>query len=278
MKTVRNKEVIYMLLENKRIIVTGGLTGIGRGTVIACARHGGTVISMSRKSPDHPEVNKLLDEAKALGQGSVSYMQCDVTDREMVFRVFDEAAAQMGGLDGLINSAAKSQDANVTLENCSTETALDLFTTNVLGMFNTNQAALKYMKEGGGGSIVDFGSWAGIIGLVEDAVYGTMKGAVAAYVRNAALEWGKYKIRVNNNCPSTSETEQAEYFHSLIPPEDLEAYAAKLRARIPLNIGTKWGTPTLQMCADTNVFLVSDLSAGITGQIISVDGGILFSR
>jgi len=272
------KGVVKMLLKNKRIIVTGGMTGIGRGSVIACAKHGAAVVSMSRKSPTHPDVGKLLNEANSLGRGSVSYMQCDVTDRDMVFRVFDEAAAQMGGLDGLIHSAAKTQDANVTLENCSNETALDLFTTNVLGMFNTNQAALKHMKAGSGGSIVDFGSYAGITGLVQDAIYGTMKGAVAAFVRNAALEWGKYKVRVNNNCPATSETEQAEYFHSLLKPEEVESYAAKLRASVPLDIGTKWGTPTLEMCTDSNVFLVSDLSAGITGQIISVDGGVVFSR
>jgi NAD(P)-dependent dehydrogenase (short-subunit alcohol dehydrogenase family) len=267
-----------MLLEKKRVIVTGGMTGIGRGTVIACAKNGATVISMSRKTPDHPDVKQLLGEAKALGKGSVSYMRCDVTDHDMVFRIFDEAVAKLGGLDGLIHSAAKSQESNVSLEECPPETTLDLFKTNVLGMFNTNQAALRHMKKAGSGSIVDFGSWAGIIGLLNDTVYGTMKGAVAAFVRNAALEWGKYGVRINNHCPATSETEQAEYFHSLMDPEEMEIYAEKLRARVPLKINTKWGTPTLEMVADTNVFLVSDLSSGITGQIISVDGGIMFTR
>jgi NAD(P)-dependent dehydrogenase (short-subunit alcohol dehydrogenase family) len=92
------------------------------------------------------------------------------------------------------------------------------------------------------------------------------------------MEWGKYGVRINNHCPATSETELAEHFHNLLPPDELEVYAAGLRARVPLKIDTKYGTPTLKMVADTNVFLVSDLSAGITGQIISCDGGVMFTR
>jgi len=204
-------------------------------------------------------------------------MQCDVSDRDMVFRVFDEAVAHMGGLDGLVHSAAKPQGPELKLENCTPKDVQEHFETNVGGLFWTNQAALKHMKEKGG-SIVDFASYAGVLGMIGDAIYGTMKGAVCSFVRNAALEWGKYKIRVNNHCPATSETELAEHFHNLLEPEEREVYAAQLRARVPLDVGTKWGTPTLQMVADTNVFLISDLSAGITGQIISCDGGIMFTR
>jgi NAD(P)-dependent dehydrogenase (short-subunit alcohol dehydrogenase family) len=232
---------------------------------------------MSRKPADHPDAAKLLNEVKANGKGTAYYMQCDVTNRDMVFRVFDEAVAKMGGLDGLVNCAALPQDPSLTLENCTKEDAQKFFESHILGTFWTNQAALKHMKEKGG-SIVDFASYAGVLGLLGDAVYGVMKGGICSFVRNAAMEWGKYGVRINNHCPATSETELAEHFHNLLPPDELEVYAAGLRARVPLKIDTKYGTPTLKMISDTNVFLVSDLSAGITGQIISCDGGVMFTR
>src|ERR1700736_5589199 len=94
-----------MLLEGKRIIVTGGLTGIGKATVLAMAREGAQVVSMSRAEPTEERGAAVVDAAHKLGKGPVTHVQCDVTKRNVVNAAFAEAISLMGGLDALVNSA-----------------------------------------------------------------------------------------------------------------------------------------------------------------------------
>ena len=94
-----------MLLEGKRIIVTGGITGIGKATVLAMAREGAQVVSMSRAEPTEERVAEVVEAANELGKHPVAHVQCDVTKRDVVNAAFGQAISLMDGLDALVNSA-----------------------------------------------------------------------------------------------------------------------------------------------------------------------------
>lgn len=260
-----------LLLEDKCIIITGALTGIGRETVKMATEYGAKVVSTSRRGPEDPSAIKLIEECKD-NPGSVVHMKCDVTNKEEVNRVFAEAVKIMGKLDCLLNCAGTAQQPG-PVEEYPEEAFREQFEVHVMGTLFTNQAAFPYMKENGGGSIVDFGSWAGTQGLAGDFAYGTMKGAVAAFVRNVALEWGKYNIRVNNACPS-AWTEIADAAFAHYTEEQLAEVKAWLRSISPLN----GRMPTAREASGMNIFLASDLSCAVTGQIMAADNGQVFVR
>lgn len=92
-----------MLLKGKRIIVTGGATGIGEATVLACAREGAVIASMSRRPPTDEKAKKVVEAAKKDGPGPIMHMQLDVRNQDEVNSVFEKAVAWMGGLDVLVN-------------------------------------------------------------------------------------------------------------------------------------------------------------------------------
>jgi 3-oxoacyl-[acyl-carrier protein] reductase len=259
-----------MLLENKRIIVTGGLTGIGKATVLACAKHGATVVSMSRKAPTDPSAVEMLEQARAIGSGSVSHLASDVSVQEDVDRAFDEAAAQMGGLDAMVNCAGDELESPA--DEMTAAPMQQLFDVNVLGTAFTDAAAFRHMKDSGG-SIINYGSYVGVVGLPGVAAYAASKGAVSAYSRSIAMEWGQYGIRVNVVCPVVM-TELYEKGFGLMPPERRAQMEAYFAASIPL--GGKPGKA--EDSANLNVFLASDMSSFIHGQLIGVDGGMMMPR
>ena len=259
-----------MLLEGKRVIVTGGLTGIGKATVLACASHGATVVSMSRKEPAHPSAVAMLEEAQAIGVGSVSHMAVDITDQSMVFEVFDAAVAQMGGVDVLIHCAGLEQ--NIPAELLTRADVQEMIDIHLMGTIFTNQAVFKYMRETGG-SIVNHASIAGVEGQPNMPAYSAAKGAVIGFSRNIAKDWAKYMIRVNMACPAVMTPLVQDYVDSL-NPEAKAVWDAWLAATVPL--GGALGDP--KDAADVNVFLASDLSRFVHGQLVPVDGGMFFTR
>src|SRR6516165_9575240 len=88
-----DRQDTHMLLQGKRVIVTGGASGIGRATVLACAREGASVVSLSTAAPERSRVRALMAEVEALGAGRMTHLQVDVSDKDAVDRGFDEAAA-----------------------------------------------------------------------------------------------------------------------------------------------------------------------------------------
>ena len=259
-----------MLLKGKRIIVTGGVTGIGKATVLAMVREGAAVVSVSRAAPDSERAIKVIEAAKKLGAGPVAHMQLDITKQNDVNSVFDEAVAFMGGLDAIVNSAGTEQQKPT--EDLVEKDLRDQFEVHVLGTAFTNSAAFRHMKSKGG-SIINYASYAGVGGMPMMAAYGAAKAGVILYTRVVAKEWGMFNIRANVVCPAVM-SEMAEVWYAEMSPERLAEIEAWKKSVIPL--GGELGKA--DDAANLNVFLASDMSSYMTGQLIGVDGGMMMGR
>jgi NAD(P)-dependent dehydrogenase (short-subunit alcohol dehydrogenase family) len=253
-----------MQLQGKRIIITGGASGIGEATVRACAREGASVVALD--IADEPGAT-VAASAATLGPHPVKFMHCDISDRGQVDGVFDQAATLMGGLDALIHMAGNHcQKPADEL----TEEDLDLVhRVHVKGTVFTNQAAFRAMKAKGG-SIVNAGSMAGVRGFPGNAAYCEAKGAVLAWTRSVAQEWARARIRVNAICPMVM-TAMAQQWLDEMAAESRKNIDAFLRRSIPL--GGWYGAA--DDAANLNLFLASDASGFITGQTLAVDGGMM---
>ena len=250
-----------MLLQGKRIVVTGGASGIAAATVRAYAREGATVWSLDVAD------DKGRAVASAAG-AAVTYRHCDIAHRDEVFAAIDEAARAMGGLDVLANVAAVERG---TPAEDIPDAEWDLiFNVNVKGTLYTNQAAFRHLKDHGG-VIVNFGSGAGIRGQRGSAHYSASKAAVMSWTRTVAQEWSKYGIRVNSVVPAIW-TQMYDEYRSRMSEQERAIHDMAMAHVIPL--GGKLGDPDRD-AAPVMVFLASDASRFITGQAIPVDGGMV---
>jgi NAD(P)-dependent dehydrogenase (short-subunit alcohol dehydrogenase family) len=266
------------LLAGRRVIVTGGSNGIGAACVAAFAREGARVVSV--------DIDDARGKAVSQAAGSLaSYLHCDVTRRAEVTRVFEHAAQELGGLDVLIHTAGI--EAAMPAERITDEEWDRVFDIHVRGTLHTNQVAFELIrgtiaassvgapKPGSGavarGRIVNFGSGAGIRGQKGSAHYSAAKGAVMAWTRTVAQEWGPHGITVNAVVPA-AWTGQYESHRARMAPEQLAAHDAQMARTIPL--GGKLGD-ALHDIAPAVVFLASDASHFMSGQCVAIDGGMV---
>jgi 3-oxoacyl-[acyl-carrier protein] reductase len=260
-----------MVLEGKRIIVTGGSMGIGGAAVRSFVAEGATVVAMAR-GKDVGEA--LVDDANTRGLGHATFMSCDVSSRSQVDKAFRTAAETMGGLDVLIHAAGIHISCQAI--DINEETFDILMHVNVLGTIFTNQAAYRLMYDNGG-AIVNFGSEGGISGDRNpgiNAAYGIGKSAVHSWTRHVARDWAPRRIRTNAVLPYMW-TPQYEAYRAEMTPEALARHDADTARQVPL--GGKFGDPEKDL-APVLVFLASDASHYISGQMIPVDGGLLTVR
>jgi NAD(P)-dependent dehydrogenase (short-subunit alcohol dehydrogenase family) len=250
-----------MQLAGKRIVVTGGASGIAAATVRAYAREGATVWSLDVAD------DKGAAVAAAAGP-SVTYCHCDIARRDEVFATIDRAAAAMGGLDVLANVAAVERG---TPAEDIPDAEWDLvFAVNVKGTVYTNQAAFRHLRERGG-AVINFGSGAGIRGQRGSAHYSASKAAVMAWTRTVAQEWARHAIRVNSVVPAIWTPMYDEYRRRM-SEQERAIHDMAMAHVVPL--GGKLGDPDRD-AAPVMVFLASDASRFITGQAVVVDGGMV---
>ena len=252
-------------LENRRIIVTGGASGIGASVVRAYVAEGAQVASLDILDDAGAEIARA---ASAKGPGSARYWHCDVSRRSETDRAVDEAVAVLGGLDALANIAGVERTAPA--ESIDDDHWDLMFEVNARGTFHTNQAAFRHMKDGGG-QIVNFGSGAGIQGMRGGAAYSAAKGAVLAWSRTAAKEWGRYGITVNAMAPAIW-TPMYDAHRARMTKDELAAHDEAKRSAVL--IGGRLGDPDRDF-APVMVFLVSEGARFITGQTLPVNGGSL---
>lgn len=249
-------------IDGLRIVVTGGASGMGEAMVKDFARHGARVVSL--------DITDGAGQAIA-AQAGAAYVHCDVSDQASVEAAFAEATGQLGGLDVLVHAAGIAPGApaeEITLSGWE-----KVFAVNARGTFLTNQAAFAHLRDGGG-RIINFASAAGISGQPNKAHYSATKGAVIAWTRTVAKEWGQYGITVNCIAPAI-ETPMYLKTRSLMSAEALAALDAKLAADMP--IGGKLGDPDRDL-APVLRFLAGPGSRFITGQIFAIDGGLTMVR
>ena len=253
-----------MELEGKRIIVTGSARGMGAATVRAYVKAGAQVVGMDVLDEQGRAVSA---EASAQGPGSAGYLHVDVSSQASVEQAFGDAVAQLGGLDGLAHPAAIHRASNAG--EVSVEDWDLMFAINVRGTMLTNQVAHRHMKASGGGSIINFGSISGQRPEPTAAAYSTAKGAVHSWTRTAAGTWGADNIRVNAILPAMATP---MYYEALSKASDAQREANSRLNLSTIYMGGKYGDPDKDL-GPVMVFLASDASWFITGQLIAVDGG-----
>jgi NAD(P)-dependent dehydrogenase (short-subunit alcohol dehydrogenase family) len=242
-------------LQDKRIIVTGGAGGIGNAAVNLLSGMGARVACTYNSS------------VPAVPPGVLA-LRCNIANRDEVHSVFGQLVAQLGGLDALVHAAGVHHSKPAELvDDQDWDHALDL---NGKATAWCNQAAFLHMRESGG-SIINMGSVEGVRGFAGNACYAASRGAVMAWTRSVALEWGRHKVRVNCVAPAI-HTEIFERQRQQMDAATLGMVDAHIAASIPL--GGKMGDP-LQDLAPVLAFLASDDARFITGQVLAVDGGLM---
>jgi NAD(P)-dependent dehydrogenase (short-subunit alcohol dehydrogenase family) len=251
-------------LAGKRIIITGAASGMGAAMVTAFADAGANVVGFYRhRTPD--EIRRQLGRA-TLPQ--VQFLQCDVASRQEVTAAIPHAVALLGGLDVLVNAAGIAPGAPA--EEITEAAWEEVFAVNARGTFLTNQAVFPYLRAAGG-KIINFASATGVNGQAGKAHYAASKGAVLAWTRSIAREWGKYGIAVNAIAPAIW-TPMYDTTRAGMTPAQLANHDAEMAKMIPL--GGKLGDPQRDFTAYMT-FLAGDGANFITGQTIKIDGGLL---
>lgn len=245
------------LLKGKTALVTGASKGIGRSIALKYAEQGANVAFTYLSSVEQGQA--LEAELAAKGVKAKGY-RSDASDFAQAEKLINDVVAEFGTLDILINNAGITQD---TLLLRMSEAQWDkVINVNLKSCFNTVKAATKPMMKQKGGSIINMTSVVGLKGNAGQANYAASKAGIIGFTKSVALELGSRGIRSNAVAPGFIETEMT----AVLDPKTVQSW----RDAIPLKRG---GKP--EDVADACVFLGSDLSTYITGQVIQVDGGML---
>jgi NAD(P)-dependent dehydrogenase (short-subunit alcohol dehydrogenase family) len=248
---------IYPSLQSRRVLITGGATGIGEAFVASFAAQGAQVAFLDIQDE---AAESLVDRITAAGHPAPLYRHCDLTDITAAQQAVEETVSQLGGLDVLLNNAANDQRHSV--ESVTPELWDRLIAVNLRHQFFVTQSALPALKASGSASIINMSSIAWMIPGVNMPVYITAKAAVVGFTKTLAHEVGKDNVRVNCILPGAIVTEKQE--RTVLTPE--------FRAEVLANQAIK-----RLLVADDVVrlalFLAADDSSAISAQGYIVDGG-----
>lgn len=247
-------------LSGRVAIVTGGGGGIGRPMAVALAVAGAEVFVAGRKSTPLYETCQQM----AAGPGRGHVLALDVTTPSEIARAFDGVVERTGRLDILVNAAGgQLREAAFDIDEAGWDR---LMAVNLKGVFFACQAAARHMRRAGRGRIVNLSSLTGEIGLPRLAAYGASKGGVNQLTRALAVEWAEHGITVNAIGPGRIRTPMTEDVFS--NPATAESFLSRIPMRRP-------GEPS--DLTGALLFLASDASSYMTGQILYIDGGWLAS-
>ncbi|MCU0350607.1 MAG: 3-oxoacyl-[acyl-carrier-protein] reductase [Flavobacterium sp.] len=245
------------LLEGKVAIITGASRGIGSGIAKVFAEQGANVAFTYSSSVE--SAMALENELNALGVKAKGY-QSNAANFNEAQQLVDDVIAEFGTVDVLINNAGITKDN--LLMRMSEEDFDKVIDINLKSVFNMTKAVQKIMLKNRKGSIVNMSSVVGVKGNAGQANYAASKAGMNGFTKSIALELGSRNIRCNAIAPGFIETEMTAKLN--------EDVVKGWRDAIPLKRG---GTP--EDVANVCVFLASDMSAYVTGQVINVDGGML---
>lgn len=236
------------LLEGKTVVVTAAAgTGIGFATAKRCVEEGASVLLSDAHA------RRLGEAARELG---CPQAVCDVTDQDSVDGLFEAAVAELGSVDVLVNNAGLG--GTVEIVDMTDGEWAKVIDVTLTGTFRCTRAALRLMREAGGGVIVNNASVLGWRAQAGQAHYGAAKAGVMALTRAAAIEAAPYGVRVNAVSPSLA---MHPYLSKVIPEEVLDQLAQQEafgRAAEPFEV------------ASVIVFLASDYASYMTGEVVSV--------
>ena len=244
--------------EGKTAVVTGSAQGLGQVLALGLAQFGAKLILADITYPD-----ETARQVEAMGADCVA-VQTDITDELQVENLAASALSASGKVDILINNAGISQLSYTPTERLPVEEWDRIVKINLRGTFLCSQKIGKQMIDGGGGSIINIATTAGITGVVRAPAYCASKAGVILLTKSLALEWARYHIRVNAIAPHYLETELTRGLR-----ESAKVYKA-LIGQIPLR---RFGKTSELVGAV--IFLCSEASSYVTGAVVPVDGGYL---
>jgi NAD(P)-dependent dehydrogenase (short-subunit alcohol dehydrogenase family) len=244
-------------MSSQVVLITGGLTGIGRAAAVAFAKKGAKVAVVGRRD----EVGKALaKELRTLGT-EAEFFSADVRKDADIRDAIDKTVARFGRLDVAVNNAATEGQVGPITEQTA-ESYAATFDTNVLGVLLSIKHEVRVMQEQGSGNIINISSTYGHEGAAGASVYVASKHAVEGITKSVALEVVKSGIRVNAVAPGPVDTGMLTRFTGT--PQN----KAALVTTVPM---ARLGIPEEQ--ANAILFIASDEASFITGHILNVDGG-----
>jgi 3-oxoacyl-[acyl-carrier protein] reductase len=247
------------LLENKVAVVTGAARGIGEGIALKLAEHGAH-IAFTYVSESSAEKAKALEEklvaagvkAKAYRSNAGNFSECE--------NFINEVVKEFGTVDICVNNAGISKD-NLLLR-MTPEQWEDVIKVNLNSVFYMTKQVIRPMMKAESGSIINMSSVIGLMGNAGQGSYAASKAGIVGFTKSVAKELGSRNVRCNAIAPGFVETDMTSYLKE-------GEQADKYKAGIPLG---KFGTA--EDIANVTLFLASELSSYVTGQVISVDGGL----
>jgi 3-oxoacyl-[acyl-carrier protein] reductase len=245
-----------MLLKDKVCLITGASKGIGKAICILFAKHGARIVLTGRNLV---LLNSLL---KDLPEHSASHLvyQMDVTKEEDIVRVFRELNQEKIHINCIVNNAGIMEDA--TLQMVKADLIHKIYNTNVIGTVLPTQHAIKSLLRNRGGSVINLSSIIGTNGNLGQSIYGSSKSAIIGFTKSLSKELASLNIRVNAIAPGFIDTDMIKGMDQKFYEKNLNAIGMRRLGR-PVDV------------ANVALFLASDLSEYVTGQVIGVDGGMI---
>ena len=258
------------LLAGKVCVVSGVGPGLGRQAARALAAHGGDVVLAARRQAN---LDAVLAEMHDLGARAIA-VPTNIVEEDACARLMAAAAAEFGGIDVLVNNAFRPdvfqpfQEVDLTLWR-------KIMEVNVFGSLQMTRAALPYLRERGGGSVVMVASMVARQPQPGQGGYAVSKGALLTATRVLAFELGPWNVRVNAVVPGWMAGPSVDIYIDMTSTGrgvEPQVVVDELNARVPLG-----RIPSDEDVAGSIVYLASDLSAAMTGQALDTNGGEIFA-
>ena len=243
-------------LRNKVILVTGASRGLGRFIAIELAKRGASLALTYLKESDAAEA--VVHEITEMGERAIAF-RADVTDLKNIQQVVEQAKEHFGGLTGLVNNAGIIRDKALML--MTPDDWHEVIETNLTGVFNVCRAAIVTLMKQKYGRVVNVASVAGLVGMARQVNYVSSKAGVIGLTKALAKEVAIYGITVNAVAPG--------YIDAGVVATLDEKLRQEAQSRIPVG---KFGKP--EDVAHAVAYLLSEAAAYITGQVLTIDGGL----